>query len=69
MSNQTKLILSLVGIVIAFVVIIQLLEYFFGAHIVFIGALCSLPIVYAWCKYDEYKYKKKLERYHNQFKH
>jgi hypothetical protein len=69
MSNQTKLILSLVAIVIAFVGIVQLLEYFFGAYVVFLGALCGIPFAFAWCKYDDYKYKKKLDKYHNQFKH
>jgi hypothetical protein len=69
MSNQTKLILSLLAIVISFVGIVQLLNYFLGADVVFFGALCLIPFVFAWCKYDEYKYKKKIERYHNQFKH
>jgi hypothetical protein len=58
MSNQTKLMLSLVAIIIAFVGVIQLLQHFFGADVVFLGALCLLPIVFAWCKYDEYKYKR-----------
>ncbi len=69
MSNQTKLILSLMAIVIAFVGIVQLLNYFLGADVVFFGAVCLVPFIFAWCKYDEYKYKKKIDRYHKQFKH
>ncbi len=64
MTNQTKLVLLLMAIFIAFVGMIQLLNYFFGADVVFLGALCSIPFVFAWCKYNDYKYKKKIERYH-----
>ena len=69
MSNQTKLILSLVAIIIAFVGVIQLLQHFFGADVVFLGAFFLMTIAFAWCKYDDYKYKKKLNDYYNQFKH
>lgn len=69
MSNQTKLILSLMIIVIGFVGIVQLLNYFLGADVVFFGAVCFIPFIFAWCKYDDYKYKKKIDRYYKQFKH
>lgn len=69
MSNQTKLFLSLMAIVIAFVGIIQLLNYFLGADVVFFGAVCLIPFVFAWCKYNEYKHKKKINRYYKQVKH
>jgi len=60
------IIAILITIVIAF--IIKLLEEVVGVHVVFIGALVFIPIMFAWSKYWDYKYKKKLERYHNQFK-
>jgi Flp pilus assembly protein TadB len=55
-------------IIMAIAFIIKLLEKVFGVHVVFIGALALIPIIFAWSKYWDYKYKKKLKRYHKQFK-